>query len=496
MTIQSNTQKVVKGVSSQTIVTILQGVVEIVGFSIMSRLLSEQDFGYFAAISAISAIFSTFADAGIGSAVIQHKDLNQDYINHAFTLNLLFGLFASMLLCFSSGPVSKYVADETMKLPLILISSTLLLGCLSSVDLSIMQRKLQFLRVGFIKLCSIIITTLVAIILATKGFGYYAILTKAILNSVLILFLAHLLSHTHYRLAFNRKVFKQIWGFSGWLMASGFFREIADQVDRLMMSSLFSVTTLGIYSRPKDFINSICGRLNTIFDSVLFPVLSSFQDDNERVIRSYQYALYFLNVFGLFSTFFFMFNSELLIRIFLGERWMNVNTLFVVLSVSSLLLINSRIGDIYLRSLAFTKQQFLLRILQAIFSIAFIIVASTWGIVAVAIGYMLAYAIVILVKMQFISKKINYGVFESLIVIIRSFKMSIIYLPIYLICLFFIPNTIAGNFVKLSVFMILTIFMFLRFPSTIGTLYKEIIYNKVIDYINLKIFRRKKIEIQ
>ena len=71
MTEQSNTTKVLKGVSTQTLITILIGVIEIVSFSIMSRLLTQEDFGYYAAIAAVTAIFTSFADAGIGSAIVQ-----------------------------------------------------------------------------------------------------------------------------------------------------------------------------------------------------------------------------------------------------------------------------------------------------------------------------------------------------------------------------------------------------------------------------------------
>ena len=61
----TNTRKVIKGVSSQTIVTIVLGIVEIVSFSIMSRLLSQKDFGYYVAIVAVATIFQSLADNGV-----------------------------------------------------------------------------------------------------------------------------------------------------------------------------------------------------------------------------------------------------------------------------------------------------------------------------------------------------------------------------------------------------------------------------------------------
>lgn len=494
MSEQSNTQKVLKGVSTQTLITISTGVIEILAFSIMSRLLSQQDFGYYAAITAVASVFHAFADAGIGSAIVQRKNLDQKYIDNAFTLCLLFGIFGSSLLVVCSGPAARYVADETMKVPLMLVAITLLTGTLASVNFSLMHRKLQFLRMGIIRISALIFTTIVSIILAIKGFGYYAIIAKVILYSVITLIVSYFAAHTKFHFSFDIQAYKEIFGFGGWLMASSIFRRFAEQIDRLMMTSLFSVKTLGMYSRPKEFIDNMTGRLCSIFDSALFPTLSSIQDDNERIKKSYQSSLYYLNIVGLMITFGFMFNSELLIRIFLGAEWMNVNTLFIILSMSGVCMINGSLGDIFLRSLAFTKQQFFLRILQAVVSILFILLASRWGVAAVAIAYLLAYCVVVFVKMVFISNKIDYGLNNSLLVLLKSYKVALFYIPAYILCLFIIPNTFWGNIVKAAVFVLITVVVFFIVPICVGKEYKEDMYKTVISFINskLKVFRNNK----
>lgn len=488
---QSNKQKVLKGVSTQTLITIITGVIEIVAFSIMSRLLTQQDFGYYAAITAITSIFSAFSDAGIGSAIVQRKSIDQKFIDNAFTLCLLFGLFGTLVLIAFSGIAARYVADETMQVPLMLVAITLLTGTLSSISFSIMHRRLQFLRMGILRLSALIFTTVVSIILAIKGFGYYAIIAKVILYSIIILIVSYVAAHTKYHLSFDIKVYKEIFGFGGWLMASAFFRKIADQVDRLMMSSIFNVTTLGMYSRPKEFITNMAGRFTDIFDSSLFPVLSSIQDESERLVKSYQSTLYYLNIVGLMITLAFIFNSELIIRIFLGAEWMHVNMLFIVLSLSGLLMINGSIGDIFLRSLAFTKQQFFLRILQAIASILFILVAARWGVLSVAVAYLSAYCLVVLVKMLFISNQIKYGIKNALCVIASALKVSLYYLPLYFLCVLVLPNSIGGNILKLAIFCLVTIITFLLFPSAVGVKYKKELHGKVMSFVHQRIVKRK-----
>lgn len=483
MSNQTNTQKVLKGVSTQAFISLMMGVIEIVSFSILSRLLTQRDFGYYAAISAVTSVFSVFSDAGIGSAIVQRKNLDKKFIDNAFTISLVFGIVGTSLMLILSRPLSYYVADDTMMIPLMLVALTLLMGSLSSVNYSIMHRKLQFFQMGIIRISALILTTIVSIILAFKGFGYYAIISKVILYSIIQLFASYLAANTLYHLSFDKKVFKEIFSFSGWLQASVFFREIANQIDKLMMSSLFNVTTLGLYSRPKEFINSMTGRLTGIFDSSLFPVLSSIQDEKERIKNTYTSTLYYLNIVGLMITLSFMFNSELIIRIFLGVDWMNVNTLFIVLSISGICLINGSLGDIFLRSLAFTKQQFYLRILQTILSIVMIITAARFGLLTVAIAYLLANSVVVISKMGFISNKIDFGLKESLLLIIKSYQVAVVYVPVYILCMIFMPNTIGYNILKLILFCLITICTFVFFPNIVGYKYKTEMHYKVVKRV-------------
>lgn len=475
----SNTQKVLKGISSQTLVTLLLGVVEIVSFSIMSRLLSKEDFGYYAAISAVVGIFACFSDTGIGSAVVQRKDISKRYIDNAFTLCLLFGSFVAMALFVSSGALARLITDESMTTPLMLMSVTLLFNCLTSVNISLMYRRLQFLRVGMINLVALVITTIVAVYLAWKGYGYYAIIVKSILASVLTLLLSSYFAKTRYNIALDKETFKQIFGFSGWLMASGLFRNLAHDVDKLLMSRLLSVASLGAYNRPKDFINQISTKLNGIFDTALFPVLSGIQDDKERIANAFKKSLYFMNIFAMLLTLAFAINSELLIRVFFGEKWLDLKWITTILALLMLFNIDGRLADCFLRSLALTKQQFLFRILETIVTLLGVVVGAKWDIMGVAIGVVVTNMFMKLVKIFYISIQVDVPICETICVILNSWRFSLVLIPLCLFMLFFIPNSFVGNIVLLVLFLFACLLIFLVFPSLVGKLYRENAYMKV-----------------
>lgn len=67
---QNVTSKALKGVHSQTAILAIKGILALAYFSMMSRLLNPDYFGYFALLTAITTILTSLSEAGLGSAVI------------------------------------------------------------------------------------------------------------------------------------------------------------------------------------------------------------------------------------------------------------------------------------------------------------------------------------------------------------------------------------------------------------------------------------------
>ena len=483
---QSNTSKAFTAVSSQTLVTIGLGVVEIVAFSFMSRLLTKVDFGYYASISAIVGIFAVFADAGIGSAIIQKKDADARYINNAFTNCLILGAALTLILFSFSGIIARGVADVSLKVPLMLISSTLLLNSLSSVGRSILVKQLKFFKVGLINLVSLVITSVVAIILAYYGFGYYAILCKAILGSIITFILYSIYAKTRYRLALDKAICKSIWGFSGWMMASSVFRMLAQQVDKLLMPRMLSIEILGAYNRPKEFIGNISTRVNGIFDTALFPVLSNIQDQLVSLQNAFKKSLNLMNIGGTVLSLAFFFNSELLIRIFFGTQWLELDTVFKIFSISVMFNVNGRLADCYLRSLGLTKSQFYFRVAESVIKIIAVLVGFKWNMLGVAVAVVLSDIVIKLIKIVYVGKRINLKATSIYFTILKSWRFLLIVLPIMVVGTVFIPHTWAGNIILAAVFCIVHLIVFVVTPSVVGAIYKEEVLPKLLSVLRLK----------
>ena len=487
---QSNTQKVVKGISSQTLVTFMLAIVEIVSFSLMSRLLSRVDFGLFAAITAVTSIFASISEAGIGSALIQRKEMNDDYKNSSFTLSLIIGAVVALSLCLSSGFFATAVVGEELKVPLMFMSITIFFNGMLSVNYSWIRRKLQFLRAGIIQLVAMSVSTVIAVILAIKGYGIYAILCKAISSSLIALIISFFCTNTRFRFCLKKEYLKSIVHFGGWLTASVILRNIAHQVDKLMMSRLLSVSALGSYNRPKEFITRVSSQLNGIFDTALFPVLSGIQDNQKSLQNAFNRSQYYLNLFSMGLALTFICNADLIIRIFFGDKWFDLKPVFLILSLSLVFNINGRLGDCYLRSLALVRQQFFLRFLQLVLNVIGILIGYRYGVVGVATAFLIASVLTIFIKTLYLAKKLCLSFNSMRDNILGAWWFFIYFVPLLLLQLYVFPNAWRYNLISSVVFVVLILLLFVFVPSMLGTKYKKEVHVKLMKVIKKKMSRR------
>ena len=90
-------KKFVESVKWNFIGLIVKMVFQISFTIILTRLLSPSDFGLFAIGMMVIVFGNMVSDFGLGSALIQKKELTEEDIRFVFTLQIIFGLFLTMI---------------------------------------------------------------------------------------------------------------------------------------------------------------------------------------------------------------------------------------------------------------------------------------------------------------------------------------------------------------------------------------------------------------
>lgn len=485
MATTSKTDTFLKGISITTVFTIAGGILGIVFFAVMSRLLTKADFGYFAALTGIMSVVGSVSDAGLGAAIIQKKDADKAFISTAFTLSIAFGVTCFLLVYFTAPFLSRLVADDYLTTPLRVMSVTLLFNCFTSVANAQLYRALKFKRIGVIQFVSNILNTALSVILAIKGFGLYAMVSYVTFGPLLTTILLYTSSVRIPQLLIQREHVKGIFSFGGWLTLSVICNKAATYIDRLVLPRMTSVETLGAYTRPSSFTSNITGTLTDILDRVLFPMLSDIQDDRNAAVRVFYRSVELLNAFSVILGCLFIFNAELIITVFFGNEWLSLVPVLQIISLSSVFFIDSQLVDCFFRSFNYVKTGFYIRLFTLFWNLFCIFWGAKYGVLGIAISLAFANISVIILKMLVLNKKLGASVRIMFTKWGASWKVVIP--PALLGIGFFLlfPNpSLLSNVIFAIIQGIVIGIVFLFFPDFVGNEYKQTLYPKLLGIKN------------
>lgn len=485
---EAKTNTFFKGISVQTVVTFVMGGIEMVFFAFFSRLLSKTDFGYYAAMTGVTAICQSISEAGLGASIIQKKDASDSFVSTAFSLSLAIGVVFSALMFVLAPLVARLVADDYLSTPLRIVSVSFVLNSLISVGYAQLYRQLKFKRVGIIRCSSYLVSGIIGILLAMRGYGLYAIVYYNLLESLFIILLLYGTSVKIPKVLFSKTDSKGIIHFGGWLTLGVILNNITRQLDKIVTSKLISVEALGSYNRPAGFVSNLTSRITGIFDNVLFPMLADLQDQKDRVLGVFYKSISLLNSFSSVLSVVFFFNAELIITIFFGEKWLDLVPIMRIVSISVLFNVDGQLVDCFFRSLNYVKTGFYLRLLGAIITLSSIIVGTRFGISGLAVGIVFSNITMIIIKVVTLSLKVDADIVLVIKAWLSAWKPI---LPLLLIgsCSFFVSNSLAKYLVLALLFTIILILEFVFYPKMVSNAYSQIVYPQIESILN-KLLRR------
>lgn len=473
---EDNKTKFLKGVSIQSVVTILMGILELAVFAVMSRLLTKEDFGYYAALMGIIAICTSITEAGLGSAIIQKKEAITSFVSTAFTLSWLLGALGTVLMFILAPLIATTIADEHLVIPFRIMSINIFLACIASVGKSILLRDLKFKTYGCNEVIAYISSSCLGITLALLDFGLYAIISIPVCNLILLNIILYSKSVKFPRLRIATNEVGGILSFGGWLTLSVVANQITQQLDKLFMPRWISVSALGSYNRPAGFLTTITGKLNGIFDTVLFPMLSGIQDEPNRVQHVFMRAIKLLNGVSVILFAIFFFNANLIIRLFFGEAWLDLTPILQITSIYIIFNIDNRLVDCFFRSLGLVRLGFRLRVYSAIITFIAIYLGSKFEIMGVAVGILCANIITAVLKVFALSCKINAKWKSVCVAWLVAEKPIIPFLIIGIPFLSFNNGEFWYQLLFAIIMGLIIIVEYVFYPSIVGNEYTSTIY--------------------
>lgn len=462
----------------------MQGITFIVGI-ILARLLTPQEFGLVGMITIFIAISSSFINSGFGNALIQKQNCTEIDYSTVFYFNLLMGIVFFIVLFFTAPTISRFFNEPQLKHLIRVLGVVLIIDALTIIQLTILTKRIDFKLQTKISIISSIISGILALAMAFKGFGVWSLVVRQISQQAVSSLLLWTWNRWRPLLVFSIESFQQLFSFGYKMLISGLIDTLYRNVYYLIIGKYFSMKELGYYTRAVQFQSLPSSNLQTIIGRVSYPVLASIQHDIPRLKEVYKKVtrstmlITFLLMMGMAAV------SRPMILSLIGDKWepsiIYLQMLCFVGALYPLQALNLNILQVLGRSDLFLK----LEIIKKLLAIPIILIAIFLGIKPMILGMMIYSLIAYYLNSYWSGKIIGYSFTNQVKDIMPSFMLALVVNGlVFSISYLKINSQLILLFVQIFVGTFLTILICERIK------FKDYIYIKNIAFE--KFFKKNK----
>jgi O-antigen/teichoic acid export membrane protein len=265
--------------------TFLRDVAQFTVMLVLVRLLSPEDYAIAAIVQAISGVFAIFSFATLSSHALQIRNPEENDWQAHFTAGAMLNSAIAglvLLLALALSFTSRY---REAALPLMALPAVFLMEVPGWLRHRMLEVHHDWKRLRILHIVGIILAAMAGLASALMGGGVWALIVQLPmigLPSAIDLFVAARFkpdwtwSWTHYRKTVSFALDRA---------ASGLFGRARALNENMLLSSIYDLATLGIFSRANGLATLLAGRIGATAITALYPVVTRAERGSLRFQR-------------------------------------------------------------------------------------------------------------------------------------------------------------------------------------------------------------------
>ena len=358
---------------------------------VLARLLSPQEFGVVAMVTAITNVMEIVRDFGLSSAVMQAKELNDAERTNLFWANTGIGTGCALVVTLSA-PLIVRIYGTSVVGPIVLALGWLFV--VSGVNTQFraeLSRSLRFKALAVTDIAAQAGSIAVAISLAAAGAGYWAVVGQQI--TLVVLTCASNVILCKWRPGRPRRSvsIRRFFRFGGSVLGTNVIAYATNNLDNIAIGIYWGSGPLGLYSRAYQLLMVPLQQVSVPMTRVVLPVLSRVQDQDETYAR-YVSKAQLVGCYMLASGFAVTAGVSVpLVALLFGPKWSGVAPIFAALAIGGIFRGIGQISYWMYLSRGRADAQLKLYLVTRPIMIGLMIAGLPWGPVGVAIGHSIGF---------------------------------------------------------------------------------------------------------
>lgn len=426
--IDSLKKKTVKGLFWSFSDVVLNQGIQFVIQIFLARLLLPEQFGLIGMITVFIAVSNSIIDSGFTNALIREENVTQEDYSTVFYFNLIVSIILYLVLYISSPNISIFFGQAELSKILRVLALTLIINSFGLIQRTILTKKLNFRAQMNINVFSSLISGVIAIVLAYKGFGVWSLVFRTLIMQAIQAILFSFINRWKPSLVFSINSFKRLFGFGWKLLVSGLIDTLYNNLYYLIIGKFYSATDLGYYTNAQKLRDVAATSISNSVQKVTYPVLSSIKNNANRLRNVYKKIIRT----SVYVTFPIMLGLAVIARpliIFLfGGNWENSIKYFEILCFAGMLYplhaINLNILQVKGRSDLFLRLEIIKKFVSVILII--IVISMKLGILGLIWIMVLNSVISFIINSYYSKDIINYSTWNQIKDIFIIFLITVL----------------------------------------------------------------------
>lgn len=357
---------------------------------VVMRLLVPDDYGLIAMATIFSGLFALVAEVGLGSSLVQAKEVSASQMRQIFAIVLLSNFAVFAVLAGAVAPLATAFFGEPRLESLIqVIALQFIPAAFSVLPSAMLDREMHYRGRSIVDFMSNLCGGLATLGLAYAGYGAWSLAWGTVISGTLrAIGLCWLKPYKEFPL-FRFAGSGQMIRFGRDVVANQLVYYFYSQADALIVGKLLGRYDLGLYSVSINLASMPASRMASILNQVAFPAMSKAKRDGGNVssyiLKSMRgiSLIVFPVMWGMSSV------TPEIVNGLLGENWAAATTVFSLLCLIMPLRVLGPIFHAGLQSVGRADVSFKNTCITAVIMCTSFVVGCQFGLIGLALAWVI-----------------------------------------------------------------------------------------------------------
>jgi len=304
---------------------------------ILARLLAPHDFGLMAIATLSILLVERFTESGIDSALVQRKDDIDQYLDTAWTMQILRGTIMAAFLALGAPLIAAFFDVQEAEPIIRILAVGVFLKGFTNIAVVVFIKELKFDRYFVLEMSGKGVDVIVSIAFAVVYRNVWALVFGLLAGTIARLIASYVITDYRPRIRWVWLHVKRLFGFGKWILASNILGYTTGNIDDVLVGRVLGIEALGFYRMAYNFSQAVATEVAQVTNQVAFPTYSMLQDHKERLRAAYMGSLHVVSFIGFpLAVGTILVASDFTLGV-LGDKWSPISVPLQLLAVAGLM---------------------------------------------------------------------------------------------------------------------------------------------------------------